>query len=209
MKTKVNTQKIKELREQRGWSQSQLSEMAGISLRTLQRMEKEENSSIESVKSIASVFEIDFQNLLLEEDSKKFEGINFLKRIEHGKEIIDILGNKHASSFDYEFTITDANLITLIHELFQNVQDYNDIWDVVEYGSRTDAILTFQQLLDELTKNDLWVFGGISKQPYGNYDPPLIFDVIILRIHKKGSEAIINVDLDNPNVSAKSQMNDS
>ena len=73
MKAKVNTQKIKQLREQRGWSQEQLAEMSKVSLRTLQRMEKDGNCSMESVKSLASVFEMDFKDILQEEDSKKFD----------------------------------------------------------------------------------------------------------------------------------------
>src|SRR5690242_6804806 len=106
MNTKVNTQKIKILREQRGWSQDQLAQMSGISLRTLQRMEKDGKCSIESVKSIASVFEVDFKKVLQEEDSKKSEGVDFLFRIEHGKQISDLVGAKHAGDYDFDITIT-------------------------------------------------------------------------------------------------------
>lgn len=64
MKMQVNALKIKQLREQRCWSQLQLSEMAGISLRTLQRVEAKSVASQETVKSIAAVLEIDCDQLL-------------------------------------------------------------------------------------------------------------------------------------------------
>ena len=202
MKTKVNPQKIKEIREQRGWSQNQLADMAKVSLRTIQRMEKDGSCSIESVKSLAAVFDIDFKELLQEEDSKKFDGVDFLLRIEHGKQLTDLIGGKHASDFNFELSIKDKNLIELIHNLFQNVSDYNDIWEDIEYGGRTEAITFFQDSIDELERNGLWLFGGVTKRPYGDYNPPLIFDIIVLRIHPKDSATVIKVDLDKPNVSS-------
>jgi transcriptional regulator with XRE-family HTH domain len=204
MKTKVNAQKIKEMREQRGWSQNQLANMSCISLRTIQRMEKDGSSSMESVKSLASVFEVDFKELLEEEDSKKFKGVDFLTRIEHGKQIADLMGDKEASDFDFELSIKDKELIDLIHTFFQNLRDYNDIWGNIEFGGRGEAINYFQELIDELHNRDLWVFGGQTKKEYGNYTPLLMFNVIVIRIHPKDSATIIKVDLSQPSVSSVS-----
>lgn len=64
MYMQVNAVKIKYLREQRCWSQLQLSEMAGISVRTLQRLEAKSAASQETIKSIAAVLEIDCDKLL-------------------------------------------------------------------------------------------------------------------------------------------------
>jgi transcriptional regulator with XRE-family HTH domain len=134
MKAKVNPQKIKEIREKRGWSQNQLADMAKVSLRTIQRMEKDGTCSIESVKSIAAVFEIDFKELLQEEKSKKNDDVDFLLRIEHGKQLTDLIGGKDASDFDFDMSVKDKKLIELIHSVFQSVSDYNDIWEEFEYG---------------------------------------------------------------------------
>lgn len=201
MNTIVNTQKIKKLREQRGWSQDQLAQMANISLRTLQRMENDGNCSIESVKSIASVFEIDFKEILQEEDSKKFEGVDFLERIEYGKQISDLVGAKHASDCDFDISITEKESLELVHSFFQNVMDYNDIWDDIEYGGRSKAIIYFQELIDRLHEKDFWVFGGTTKREEGNFKPPLIFDLIVLRIYPNNSPTIIKVDIEKANVS--------
>ncbi len=54
---------VQKLRLQRGWSQQQLAELSGLSVRTIQRIENGKTASIETLKSLASVFEIDFQQL--------------------------------------------------------------------------------------------------------------------------------------------------
>jgi transcriptional regulator with XRE-family HTH domain len=54
---------IQKLRLKRGWSQQQLAEASGLSVRTIQRIETGHPASIETLKSIAAVFEIDFSTL--------------------------------------------------------------------------------------------------------------------------------------------------
>lgn len=54
---------VQKLRLQRGWSQQQLAELSGLSVRTIQRIENGSAASTESLKSLASVFEIDFSTL--------------------------------------------------------------------------------------------------------------------------------------------------
>ncbi len=54
---------IQKLRLQRGWSQQQLADLSGLSVRTIQRLEKGQDASTESLKSLAAVFEIDFSQL--------------------------------------------------------------------------------------------------------------------------------------------------
>src|SRR3954471_15539724 len=54
---------IQKLRLQRGWSQEQLAELSGLSVRTIQRLERGDTASVESLKSLGAVFETDFSNL--------------------------------------------------------------------------------------------------------------------------------------------------
>ena len=54
---------IQKLRLQRGWSQQQLADLSGLSVRTIQRMEQGQAASNESLKSLAAVFEVDFLTL--------------------------------------------------------------------------------------------------------------------------------------------------
>jgi len=54
---------IQKLRLQRGWSQEQLAEMSGLSVRTIQRLERGGNVSVESLKALGAVFDVDFSAL--------------------------------------------------------------------------------------------------------------------------------------------------
>ncbi|GGW95737.1 helix-turn-helix domain-containing protein [Alteromonas halophila] len=64
MLVKINAEKLKQLRDQRCWSQQQLADVSGLSLRTVQRIEARAVASQESVKCLAAVFETDTQALL-------------------------------------------------------------------------------------------------------------------------------------------------
>ncbi|HZQ00333.1 MAG TPA: 2TM domain-containing protein [Reyranella sp.] len=54
---------IQKLRLQRGWSQEQLAELAGLSARTVQRIERGQTPSAESLKAIAAVLDVHFAEL--------------------------------------------------------------------------------------------------------------------------------------------------
>ena len=59
---KINLRDIKKLRLERHWSQEQLAEMSGLSVRTIQRIENGENAGLESLKSLAAVFETNIED---------------------------------------------------------------------------------------------------------------------------------------------------
>ena len=54
---------VQKLRLKFGWSQQQLAEASGLSVRTVQRIEAGYPASTESLKSLAAVFEVDFSTL--------------------------------------------------------------------------------------------------------------------------------------------------
>lgn len=59
MSFKADAAKIKRWREERHWSQEHLAELAGIGLRTVQRIENGEKASHESVMALAAAFDVD------------------------------------------------------------------------------------------------------------------------------------------------------
>ena len=72
----INLELVRALRKQRSWSQDQLAAIAGISLRTVQRIEKDGTSSLESKKALASAFEIDATDLDIDTDAVEFTATN-------------------------------------------------------------------------------------------------------------------------------------
>jgi len=83
MKSLLLAEKVKALRLEKAWSQAQLSEIASLSIRTIQRIELDGRCSQESLLALASAFEIDvseFTSLLkesLERYSFYFFGLKF------------------------------------------------------------------------------------------------------------------------------------
>ncbi len=107
MHMQINSTAVKQLREQKCWSQQQLADMAGISLRTLQRVESKSVASQETVKCLAAVFEVDLDNLLPQLEQST------LRQPEHDSESSKaITHNKHAKIRFYAglFMVMAANI---------------------------------------------------------------------------------------------------
>ena len=54
---------VRKLRLKHAWSQEQLAQFSGLSIRTIQRIERGQNAGLESLKSLAAVFEIQLTDL--------------------------------------------------------------------------------------------------------------------------------------------------
>ncbi len=59
---------LRKMRLDRGWSQEQLSELSGVSTRTIQRIENGKKASLESLKCLAAVFETEIPHLQQEQE---------------------------------------------------------------------------------------------------------------------------------------------
>lgn len=70
MQMKPDAGKIKRWREERMWSQEHLADLAGIGLRTVQRIENGEQASRESVMALAAAFNVDVSVLTLDVEAE-------------------------------------------------------------------------------------------------------------------------------------------
>lgn len=61
----IDSARLRELRTARQWSQEQLAELAGLNLRTIQRLEAGAKVSTESLRALAAVFEVPAESLLV------------------------------------------------------------------------------------------------------------------------------------------------
>ena len=79
---KVNADLLREMREERHWTQEELALAAGLNLRTVQRIEKESSASLQSKKALASALEIEARDL-------DYEEVMMVKRYEYKTVEID------------------------------------------------------------------------------------------------------------------------
>ncbi|MEO1028761.1 MAG: helix-turn-helix transcriptional regulator [Pseudomonadota bacterium] len=70
MAFKADAAKIKRWREERHWSQEHLADLAGIGLRTIQRIENGENASQDSVMALAAAFNVDVMALSVDPEEE-------------------------------------------------------------------------------------------------------------------------------------------
>ena len=56
---RIDPATVRRLREQRAWSQEQLAELAGLSVRTVQRVETGNGASLETRMALAAAFGVD------------------------------------------------------------------------------------------------------------------------------------------------------
>lgn len=60
----LDNQAVKEQRTDRGWTQQQLADACGLSLRTIQRVEKEGIASLDTTAALGAVFQVELRALL-------------------------------------------------------------------------------------------------------------------------------------------------
>ncbi len=59
----LDTSKIRHLRQHKAWTQQQLADICGLSLRTIQRVELHGSASLETGRSLAAAFDTEYTAL--------------------------------------------------------------------------------------------------------------------------------------------------
>ncbi len=77
---KIDSNKVKSLRMSKGWSQEQLSEFSGLSLRTIQRIENGVTISMDSLNVLAKALDVDHNELVIKEDTQPSTPLEVIKK---------------------------------------------------------------------------------------------------------------------------------
>ena len=103
MAFKVDAAKIKRWREERHWSQEHLAELAGVGLRTIQRIENGKKASQESALALAAAFGVDATTLSVDinEEARKATEI----KAEEAEARMRLYFYIHVASFVFVLTI--------------------------------------------------------------------------------------------------------
>lgn len=75
----INSNRLRELRAARQWSQEQLAQLSGLNLRTIQRLESGAKISTESLRALAAVFEVPAESLLAGEPGPSQPALNAMR----------------------------------------------------------------------------------------------------------------------------------
>ncbi len=78
----INAEKIKSLRQSKGWTQQHLADACGLSLRTIQRVERHGVASKETALSLCAVFEQTMVSIIpLEEELEQVINLSFFVQV--------------------------------------------------------------------------------------------------------------------------------
>lgn len=59
---------VRKFRQEKGWSQEQLAQVSGLSVRTVQRIEQGGKAGLESLKALAAAFDVNIRDLINEDE---------------------------------------------------------------------------------------------------------------------------------------------
>jgi transcriptional regulator with XRE-family HTH domain len=91
MEMDLDKEILKNQRDSRAWSQTQLAEVSGLSLRTIQRIEKTGVASQESTKSLAAVYECSITDLMTQNPPKQLESRFIFSKMSSKAKLIHVL----------------------------------------------------------------------------------------------------------------------
>lgn len=149
----MSTNKIREYRLARAWSQEQLAEMAALSVRTVQRIENQEQPSLETLSALAAVFGVSVTELSGNNDSEADDALD--KRIADAREKLD------AESGFYRGLLTAVVVCTLLYFLNRATSPGNNwsLWVAAIWGAlvvvRGLRVFVFGSLIADWQKKRL------------------------------------------------------
>lgn len=204
----VNSETVRYLREKRAWTQEQFAEIAGISVRTVQRMERGEPISFATIKAVAKALgvEIDKLKSRVQPNSKNSKKDIFLSRIMSGNELLLAIIGAEFFQFSHDDLDTEDE-VQLVSGFFDFVQDC-DVLDELSAGARVRVAFELDQMIQELHNAGFWVFGKVLVKKYrvnvGDDSKILPGRTAIIRVVRKDSPEIIKKHTPTPSLFASS-----
>lgn len=189
---------IRESREKRAWSQEQLAGIAGVSLRTVQRIESGKPASFESLKAIASAFDLSVEELVHDSGiPTETSSISFLVRVTSGRDLLGIVGGADAFQFDQDELSSEAE-VEIIAEFLQYLQDYGEMWDDIGAAEHVRAMRRFTERIETLSESGFWVFALRNKQEWVPGNPRTSLDVATVFVGRASNPRIVVVKTREP-----------
>lgn len=117
---------IRRERRERAWPQQQLADIAGVNLRTVQRVEKDGAASFETLKGIAIAFDVDVKDLesppTIKEVKNLHKRVYLMPRISSGNELSKVVVNSEQFQFEHD-EANDLRAINAMKDLLNLLKE--------------------------------------------------------------------------------------
>ncbi|WP_341299736.1 helix-turn-helix transcriptional regulator [Lysinibacillus sp. FSL H8-0500] len=159
--------KIQSLRNSKLWTQEQLAEMAGVSERTISRLENGEKIGKFNLQkimdalntSLEALEEMTYENEKQNDQPTISAEVNISYRINNARELMRLIPDTHMYGYDYHDCNTEEQ-VEVAQNFLTSVGDAIDIWSMLELAERFNLENLLGDLMADLEKLDLWVFGS-------------------------------------------------
>ncbi|MEW6736168.1 MAG: helix-turn-helix transcriptional regulator [Acidobacteriota bacterium] len=153
--------RVRQLREERKWTQWQLAKISRLSERTIQRIEGGQRIGITAEMALASAFEVNVADLYESAASSVAVDFIFLKRIVSGTLLLDMIESADAARLDSVEVKEDQ--VELVSDFLQSLKVWSGLCRDSEPGERVKVCHIFSRRIEELAKEGLWVFGTCQR----------------------------------------------
>ena len=187
---------IRSLRSERAWTQEQLADISGLSLRTIQRAEKGKSCSFETLLGLAAAFDIDVKDMTKKAKQNKESpqeniGGVFLSRAHSSEELFRIAQGAHAFDYSYD-SLSQSHEKEAVGQLLDYLKDFGDMMNEIEPSIRMKVCDECQVFIDDLEASGLWVFAGKIKQEAVLGEKELNWYLFSVTILRNDNQTIIN-----------------
>ena len=153
---------VRKERLERAWPQSQLAEIAGVDIRTIQRLEKEGAASFETLRGVAQAFDIDVKELEPtpkgQKDTKPTKNIHLLPRLTSGEAIGKLIWGSDQFQIEHDEIGNERDLSFMMSIL--NVLKGDVVrWHDGDLSKKLKIEFELSQALKEFEKVGFYLFG--------------------------------------------------
>ena len=160
---------VKKIRLSKGWSQEQLAQFSGLSVRTIQRIERGHHAGLESLKCLAAVFDMDVAKLQNQQGSvdELFLGANPVLPVANITETAQFY--EENLGFEVEILWREPPYAVVargqtIIEFGEGRKEYAGSGVCVIFVSDVDTVYK------EYSAKKIELFGNIANRDYGSRD---------------------------------------
>jgi transcriptional regulator with XRE-family HTH domain len=153
---------VRKEREARAWTQTQLAVVAGVNLRTIQRLERDGSASFETLMAVANAFKMDVQQLTAASksqiESHPQKKLHHLRRLTSGKDLAEIIGG--ADQFQVEHDeADDPRAINAMRDVLNYVKRDVVRWHDADPLGRFNIEIELSREIKGLEDHGFYLFG--------------------------------------------------
>ncbi|WP_413289781.1 helix-turn-helix domain-containing protein [Bdellovibrio sp. HCB337] len=163
MATNLNRAKIvKREREERAWPQRQLADVAGVNLRTIQRLEKDGTASFETLMGVAQAFGMEVKQLnptsKSQEKTASQKKVYLLPRLTTGRDLTNIFEGAHRFQVEHD-EADDIRAVNAMTDIVVHIKADIVRWHDADLVKKMKIEFQLSQEIQGLEAHGFYLFG--------------------------------------------------